>query len=100
MGISGTEVAKEASDIILTDDNFSSIVKAVSWGRNVYDNIAKFIQFQLTINVVACLVAFIGACAVNVSLKDVQETQFLFQFKLINYQFLGQSVTSCANALG
>lgn len=50
MGIAGTDVAKEASDIILTDDNFSSIVKAVMWGRNVYDSIAKFLQFQLTVN--------------------------------------------------
>lgn len=64
-GIAGTDVAKEASDIILTDDNFTSIVKAVMWGRNVYDSIAKFLQFQLTVNVVAVLVAFIGACAVD-----------------------------------
>ncbi|XP_023310834.1 plasma membrane calcium-transporting ATPase 1 [Anoplophora glabripennis] len=73
MGIAGTDVAKEASDIILTDDNFSSIVKAVMWGRNVYDSIAKFLQFQLTVNVVAVIVAFIGACAVKDSpLKAVQ----------------------------
>nr|CAD7413385.1 unnamed protein product [Timema poppensis] len=72
MGIAGTDVAKEASDIILTDDNFSSIVKAVMWGRNVYDSIAKFLQFQLTVNVVAVIVAFIGACAVQDSpLKEV-----------------------------
>ena len=67
MGIAGTDVAKEASDIILTDDNFSSIVKAVMWGRNVYDSIAKFLQFQLTVNVVAVIVAFVGACAIEVS---------------------------------
>ncbi|KAK6620004.1 Plasma membrane calcium-transporting ATPase 3 [Polyplax serrata] len=73
MGIAGTDVAKEASDIILTDDNFSSIVKAVLWGRNVYDSIAKFLQFQLTVNVVAVIVAFIGSCAVQDSpLKAVQ----------------------------
>ncbi|XP_070143692.1 plasma membrane calcium-transporting ATPase 3-like isoform X4 [Drosophila kikkawai] len=73
MGIAGTDVAKEASDIILTDDNFSSIVKAVMWGRNVYDSIAKFLQFQLTVNVVAVIVVFIGACAVQDSpLKAVQ----------------------------
>ncbi|GLG98876.1 Calcium-transporting ATPase sarcoplasmic/endoplasmic reticulum type [Gryllus bimaculatus] len=73
MGIAGTDVAKEASDIILTDDNFTSIVKAVMWGRNVYDSIAKFLQFQLTVNVVAVIVAFIGACAVQDSpLKAVQ----------------------------
>ncbi|RMC22749.1 hypothetical protein DUI87_00249 [Hirundo rustica rustica] len=67
MGIAGTDVAKEASDIILTDDNFSSIVKAVMWGRNVYDSIAKFLQFQLTVNVVAVIVAFTGACITQVS---------------------------------
>eukprot|EP00743_Colponemidia_sp_Colp-15_P000130 GILK01000149.1.p1 GENE.GILK01000149.1~~GILK01000149.1.p1 ORF type:complete len:1077 (+),score=234.49 GILK01000149.1:103-3333(+) len=61
MGITGTEVAKEASDIILLDDNFTSIVKAVMWGRNVYDNIRKFLQFQLTVNVVAVVTAFFGA---------------------------------------
>lgn len=73
MGIAGTDVAKEASDIILTDDNFSSIVRAVMWGRNVYDSIAKFLQFQLTVNVVAVIVAFIGACAIRDSpLKAVQ----------------------------
>ncbi|EPB77118.1 hypothetical protein ANCCEY_03819 [Ancylostoma ceylanicum] len=65
MGIAGTDVAKEASDIILTDDNFTSIVKAVMWGRNVYDSIAKFLQFQLTVNVVAVVVAFVGACAIQ-----------------------------------
>ncbi len=65
MGIAGTDVAKEASDIILTDDNFTSLVKAVMWGRNVYDAIAKFLQFQLTVNVVAVVVAFVGACAIE-----------------------------------
>ncbi len=65
-GIAGTDVAKEASDIILTDDNFTSIVKAVMWGRNVYDSIAKFLQFQLTVNVVAVIVAFLGACIIKV----------------------------------
>ncbi|KAM4695758.1 plasma membrane calcium-transporting ATPase 3 isoform 3-T3 [Rhinophrynus dorsalis] len=73
MGLAGTDVAKEASDIILTDDNFSSIVKAVMWGRNVYDSISKFLQFQLTVNVVAVIVAFTGACITQDSpLKAVQ----------------------------
>ncbi|XP_016850766.1 plasma membrane calcium-transporting ATPase 1 [Anolis carolinensis] len=73
MGIAGTDVAKEASDIILTDDNFSSIVKAVMWGRNVYDSISKFLQFQLTVNVVAVIVSFIGAFVThNSPLKAVQ----------------------------
>lgn len=58
-------MAKEASDIILTDDNFSSIVKAAMWGRNVFDSISKFLQFQLTLNVVFVIAAFIGACTVG-----------------------------------
>ncbi|KAL6781722.1 FAP10B [Auxenochlorella protothecoides x Auxenochlorella symbiontica] len=61
MGIAGTEVAKEAADIIILDDNFSSIVKSVLWGRSVFSNIRKFLQFQLTINLVALTVAFIAA---------------------------------------
>jgi Ca2+ transporting ATPase len=61
MGISGTAVAKDASDIILMDDNFTSIVSAIKWGRNVYDSIAKFLQFQLTVNIVAIMLAFLGA---------------------------------------
>lgn len=62
MGKSGTDVCKEAADILITDDNFYSIVKAAKWGRNVYDNIQRFLQFQLTVNVVALATAFIGSC--------------------------------------
>ena len=61
MGIAGTEVARDAADIILLDDNFTSIVKAVMWGRNIYDSIRKFLQFQLTVNVVAVFCTLIGA---------------------------------------
>ena len=61
MGKIGTDVCKEAADILITDDNFSSIVKACMWGRNVYDNIKRFLQFQLTVNVGACIITFIGA---------------------------------------
>jgi Ca2+-transporting ATPase len=60
MGITGTSVAKEAADIILLDDSFASIVKAIMWGRSIYANIQKFILFQLTINVVAVSVALLG----------------------------------------
>ncbi|KAE9019043.1 Plasma membrane calcium-transporting ATPase 4 [Phytophthora rubi] len=67
MGISGTAVSKDASDIILMDDNFNSIVNAIKWGRNVYDSISKFLQFQLTVNVVAIMLAFIGAVALEQS---------------------------------
>lgn len=66
MGITGTDVAKHACDIIVMDDNFASIVKACMWGRSIYENIRKFLQFQLTVNVVALVTAFIG----SVVLKD------------------------------
>ena len=61
MNIAGTEVAKQAADILLLDDNFSSIVTAAKWGRNIYDAIKKFLQFQLTVNVVAVLTTFVSA---------------------------------------
>lgn len=83
-GIAGTDVAKEASDIILTDDNFTSIVKAVMWGRNVYDSIAKFLQFQLTVNVVAVIVAFLGACFINVSLTFYRLCELVSGLMLIS----------------
>ncbi|KAL2221164.1 putative calcium transporting P-type ATPase [Thermoascus aurantiacus ATCC 26904] len=63
MGIAGTEVAKEASDIILMDDNFTSIVKAIAWGRTVNDAVKKFLQFQLTVNVTAVVLTFVSAVA-------------------------------------
>jgi len=61
MGIAGTEVAKEASSIILMDDNFSSIVKAILWGRAVNDAVKKFLQFQLTVNVTAVILTLVTA---------------------------------------
>ncbi|OWM71614.1 putative calcium-transporting ATPase 13, plasma membrane-type [Punica granatum] len=61
MGIQGTEVAKESSDIIILDDNFGSVATVLRWGRCVYNNIQKFIQFQLTVNVAALVVNFIAA---------------------------------------
>jgi len=62
MGITGTDVAKNACDITLLDDNFCSILTAVRYGRNIYDNVRKFLQFQLTVNVVAMFIVFAGAC--------------------------------------
>jgi magnesium-transporting ATPase (P-type) len=63
MGVTGTQVAQDACDIILMDDNFASIVVAMLWGRNVYESVQKFIQFQLTVNIVAVALAIIGAVA-------------------------------------
>jgi Ca2+-transporting ATPase len=63
MGIAGTEVAKEASDIILMDDNFSSIVKAIMWGRCVNDAVRKFLQFQVSTNITAVVITFVTALA-------------------------------------
>jgi Ca2+ transporting ATPase len=65
MKLTGTQVAQDAADILLMDDNFESVVKACMWGRNVYDSIAKFLQFQLTVNVSAVTIALVGACTVR-----------------------------------
>lgn len=63
----GTQVAHAASDIIIQDDNFASIVKACSWGRNVYDNIRRFLQFQLSVNVVALFSCLVGSLVLQKS---------------------------------
>ncbi|KAL7234494.1 hypothetical protein ACSBR1_017993 [Camellia fascicularis] len=62
MGIAGTEVAKENADVVIMDDNFKTIVNVAKWGRSVYINIQKFVQFQLTVNIVALMINFISAC--------------------------------------
>ena len=62
MGKQGTEAAKNASDIIVLDDNFASIVNSIKWGRNIFDNIRKFLQFQLSVNVSAVLLVFVTSC--------------------------------------
>jgi len=67
MGIEGTEVAKEASGIIILDDNFKSIITAVKWGRNIFDCVRKFLQFQLTVNVVAMFMVFLGGVVLRES---------------------------------
>jgi magnesium-transporting ATPase (P-type) len=61
MGIAGTDVCKEAADIIIVNDNFERIVRAAKWGRNVYDNIQRFLRFQLTVNFVALFSTLIPA---------------------------------------
>jgi len=63
--MSGTALAKESADIILIDDNFMSVVNSVKWGRNVYSSIRKFLQFQITVNVVALVVSIVGALTVE-----------------------------------
>jgi Ca2+ transporting ATPase len=62
MGQIGTDAAREAAAIIILDDNFNSIVHAVKWGRNIYDNIRKFIQFQLSVNLSAVILVFVSSC--------------------------------------
>lgn len=61
---SGTEIAHSAADIIIQDDDFASIVKGCKWGRNLYENIRRFLQFQLTVNVVALIVNMVGLLVV------------------------------------
>merc|ERR1712093_346366 len=80
MGIAGTEVAKEASAIILMDDNFASIVKALMWGRAVNDAVAKFLQFQLTVNITAVLLTFVSA----VSNPDMESVLTAVQLLWVN----------------
>jgi len=56
------QVAKENADVIVMDDNFTTIVNVTRWGRSIYINIQKFVQFQLTVNVVALMLNFVSAC--------------------------------------
>jgi Ca2+-transporting ATPase len=65
MGKSGTELAKEASDIVVLDDNFESIVAAVLWGRCIYNNVRRFLQFQLTANVVTLFISIMSAVIIH-----------------------------------
>lgn len=60
-------MAKESADIVLQNDVFSSIVEAVKWGRNLYETILKFLQFQFTVTWVAIIVVIVGACVTKVS---------------------------------
>ena len=78
MGIAGTEVAKEASDIILMDDNFASIVSAIMWGRCINDSVRKFLQFQLSVNVSAVLITFITAVASSSETSALNAVQLLW----------------------
>ena len=62
---SGCDVAKDNSDLVILDNNFISIFKAVKWGRAIFDNVRKFIQFQLTINLVLCIITILGGASVG-----------------------------------
>ena len=78
MGIAGTEVAKEASAIILMDDNFASIVKGMMWGRAVNDSVKRFLQFQLTVNVTAVVLTFVSAVASSKEESVLNAVQLLW----------------------
>ncbi|KAG1465460.1 hypothetical protein G6F56_004882 [Rhizopus delemar] len=78
MGITGTEVAKEASSIILMDDNFASIVKAIMWGRCVNDAVKKFLEFQVTVNITAVILTFISAVASDKQKSVLTAVQLLW----------------------
>ncbi|KAL2162152.1 hypothetical protein VTH06DRAFT_7937 [Thermothelomyces fergusii] len=78
MGIAGTEVAKEASAIILMDDNFNSIVKALKWGRAVNDAVKRFLQFQLTVNVTAVVLTFVSAVQSEEQVSVLTAVQLLW----------------------
>jgi Ca2+-transporting ATPase len=92
MGIAGTEVAKEASEIILMDDNFGSIVKAIKWGRTVNDAVKKFLQFQLTVNITAVILTFISAVA------DSENTSVLTAVQLLWVNLIMDSFAALALA--
>ncbi|XP_064959566.1 calcium-transporting ATPase 7, plasma membrane-type-like [Musa acuminata AAA Group] len=73
MGIQGTEVAKESSDVVILNDNFDTVVTVMRWGRCVYNNIQKFLQFQLTVNIAALVINFVSAISTGeVPLTTVQ----------------------------
>ncbi|OAX78423.1 calcium-translocating P-type ATPase, PMCA-type [Emergomyces africanus] len=92
MGIAGTEVAKEASAIILMDDNFTSIVRAISWGRTVNDAVKKFLQFQITVNITAVIVTFVSAVA------DADEQSVLTAVQLLWVNLIMDSFAALALA--
>lgn len=84
MGVTGTEIAKQAADILITDDNFNSIVSAVKWGRNIYDSIRKFLQFQLSVNVVSCLAVLVSASFTKESIFSAVQMLWVSKSSLIS----------------
>lgn len=71
------QVAKESADVIILDDNFSTIVTVAKWGRSVYVNIQKFVQFQLTVNIVALMVNFTSACLTGIHFFILQQITYI-----------------------
>lgn len=65
LGVNGTDIAKEASDIILLDNKFSSIIKSIIFGKQIYDSVKKMLQFTLTLNIVVCLLTLIGIITIK-----------------------------------
>ncbi|KAJ1566521.1 hypothetical protein HK405_009470 [Cladochytrium tenue] len=92
MGIAGTEVAKEASSIVLMDDSFSSVVKAIVWGRQVNDSIKKFLQFQLSVNLSAVVIAFVSSVA------DSSESSVLTAVQLLWVNLIMDTLAALALA--
>jgi len=78
MNLAGTQIAKDAANIILLDDNFASIVTAANWGRNVFDSIQKFLQFQLTVNIAILLVMLIVAFSADIEEPPLSVLQMLW----------------------
>ena len=73
MGISGTQVAKNAADIVMLKDDISCLVRSVVWGRNIYLNVRRFLQFQLTVNVVVCIFSIISSTLFRQSILSVPQ---------------------------
>lgn len=92
MGISGTEVAREASDIILMTDDFSAIVNAIKWGRCVSVSIKKFIQFQLTVNITAVILTFVS------SVSSMEEKSVLTAVQLLWVNLIMDTLAALALA--
>lgn len=84
-------MAKESADVIIMDDNFTTIINVARWGRSVYINIQKFVQFQLTVNVVALMLNFICACISGVFINGA----YLLEVQL----FAGLLISRMANNL-
>lgn len=81
------QVAKENADVIIMDDNFTSIVNVARWGRSVYINIQKFVQFQLTVNIVALMLNFISACVSGLFIHGIINLSCYVKLKLLQKSF-------------